>query len=261
MDQCAYVIAYRRDETGERRRNLDAVLRHVEPIAFAEVIVVEVDQVATPDLPSTVNHIQLRDSGPFNKSRAMNVGFAASSAQVVAFADADLISPIEEIELAVASVEDRFDATTPFDRIVDLDAHATAAVLADGRLPDLRESAEEGKRGEGEYLPFCGGLFVTRRELFESVGGFDERFIGWGGEDDALSVKYARSGARLGINAGRPAYHLWHDRPVARYTHANYRANVERLHFLQQCTDDELRGIFTADAAAMRNRAKPNSGQ
>jgi predicted glycosyltransferase involved in capsule biosynthesis len=69
-------------------------------------------------------------------------------------------------------------------------------------------------------------LFAIRRDAFVHLGGFDERFVGWGGEDDAMTIKVER--ARLScVELDREvALHLHHPRPAeATFGHAHYAAN------------------------------------
>ena len=48
------------------------------------------------------------------------------------------------------------------------------------------------------------------RELYERTGGMDERFEGWGAEDDAMSRRVAHFAHNAIALSGYPAYHLWH---------------------------------------------------
>ena len=261
MTHTAYVITYRRGADDARAANLAAVLRHVSALPDVAVVVVEQDISPAFDAPAGVEYHFIAHDGPFNKSWAMNVGFRLTDAPVVGMGDADLIMSLPEMTAAINAVAaGDFDAVKPFDRIVDLSEQETAAFREGGPLPDPTTDIEGNKRGQGEYLPFCGGLFFVTRELFARAGGYDERFVGWGGEDDALSVKFARLGGRLGINTQRACYHLWHERGAARYTHASYRANVDRLTFLQECTDAQLQQICDADAAEMGDPRAPIQG-
>jgi hypothetical protein len=54
---------------------------------------------------------------------------------------------------------------------------------------------------------------VFSRTAFESVGGWDEEFVGWGGEDDMMTFKVEAAGLKT---ASMPfsCYHLWHPRVV-----------------------------------------------
>ncbi|MFK4998906.1 galactosyltransferase-related protein [Bacillus sp. N9] len=56
-----------------------------------------------------------------------------------------------------------------------------------------------------------GGINVVPRKHFETVGGFDERFVGWGGEDDAFAASLnTLCGYVKRLDA--TIYHLWHKR-------------------------------------------------
>jgi hypothetical protein len=234
------------------------VLQHVDASPDLEVLVVE--QAASPTFtaPAGVRDHFIAHDGPFNKSWAMNVGFGLTNAPVVGFGDADLIVPLADMQSAITAVADgRFDAVKPFDRIVDLSEQESVAVRAGESLPEPTAMVESNKRGQGEYLPFCGGLFFVTRDLFTRAGGYDERFVGWGGEDDALTVKFARLGARLGINTDRTCYHFWHERPTERYTHGSYRANIDRLTFWRECSDEQLKQICDEDALLMGDPQAP----
>jgi hypothetical protein len=68
---------------------------------------------------------------------------------------------------------------------------------------------------------------VVPRALWESVGGFDERFEGWLGEDAAF---YAACQALVGVERFEgPCFHLWHPRsPEKNPALPEFQAN-ERL--------------------------------
>ena len=45
---------------------------------------------------------------------------------------------------------------------------------------------------DGEQIPFCGGAYLVEAGFYRSIGGHDERFLGWGGEDDELQRRLAQ---------------------------------------------------------------------
>lgn len=260
VHDCSYVIAFRNDDAGLRLANLLAVIKHVQQVPNVDIVVVECDETRhVPEL-ANIRHEFLQYSGPFNKSWAMNIGFTLTHAPVVAFGDADLIAPHKAITTSIRATLQRFGAAKPFGRVMDLPHEHTTAFLEEGTLPDAVITTEELIREDGEDLPYCGGLFMIRRELFKEIGGYDERFSGWGGEDDALSIKLRRRGVELGIMSGEVAYHLWHGRALSRYLHANYPRNRERVIQLGNATDEEMRAIYRVDAGRMGNPTGPQSG-
>lgn len=60
-----------------------------------------------------------------------------------------------------------------------------------------------------------GGHFSIHRKDIEYVNGYDENFIGWGGEDEDLGIRLVRAGiySRSVIPYAR-VLHLWHPREI-----------------------------------------------
>jgi GT2 family glycosyltransferase len=57
----------------------------------------------------------------------------------------------------------------------------------------------------------AGGNFGVWRRDFERVNGFDERFVGWGQEDDDLGLRLRAAGVTLESIVGRTfSLHVWH---------------------------------------------------
>jgi predicted glycosyltransferase involved in capsule biosynthesis len=58
-----------------------------------------------------------------------------------------------------------------------------------------------------------GGHFSINRSDFAKVNGFDEKFVGWGGEDIDLGIRLVSSGVygRSVIRSAR-VLHMWHAR-------------------------------------------------
>ena len=55
----------------------------------------------------------------------------------------------------------------------------------------------------------AGGSLAITRETFYAVGGFDESFVGWGGEDNEF---WERAQTRKVWSFGyMPIVHLWHE--------------------------------------------------
>lgn len=85
----------------------------------------------------------------------------------------------------------------------------------------LRYMTEKGtqQRLTGEYPEFCEWdeevahtwecAFTVRRDIFDEVKGFDERFRGYGGQVAAFFYAYATFGGRERMNG--LAYHLHHE--------------------------------------------------
>lgn len=181
------VLVPRREDHGRRDENW-AALRHLW---------------AARPFPLIEGH---HDDGPFNISRARNTAAeAAGGWDVAVFADAD--SWVSDAQLAcalrLAAEHDRM--VVAHDRWVNVEPDEIQSWLAGDGLEwrDTRQTVTFG----------VSSVIVVPRPVFEAVNGFDERFVGWGLEDNA----FARANRLI---VGRPlrvlgdVYHLAHDRPA-----------------------------------------------
>lgn len=245
MQATSFIIPYRAANCPERRLNLQAVLEWLRPRELAEIIVVEQDTAPTlgdlPPMPG-LRVVFTYGAGPFNKSWAMNVGARLSKGSLLVFGDADVVCP--GLPKAAAAARQGVPVVRPFHEVIDLDEAGSALVRADvARLSEPGFGAAGATRGDsGETPPLCGGMVVFQRGIFSLVGGWDERFQGWGGEDDAMEHKLSRAGIRPGVVGDLPGFHLYHPRHATPPTqNPNYRNNLALLAQLRAMPDDALR--------------------
>jgi hypothetical protein len=241
----SYLITFR-DGDGARRSLLQAVLAWLSNLEWLEVIVVEQDARQRLDpaaMPLNVDYVFAYNDGPFNKSWGLNVAARRANHELLITGDADMIMSSEALTRALAVCAGPFDAVSPYANLVDLDEPETRSFLDGGlKLDALLRSHVRDRRHQGEHLCFCGGICVFRRKVYFALGGMDERFLGWGGEDDAMSINLQRYTGRLAVQKDTVAFHLWHPRPSGRYTHEHYRNNLALAN-----------GYRTCDSAALEN--------
>lgn len=124
-----------------------------------------------------------------------------STADVVIVADADCWT--DGIDDAVAAVTDGAPWAVPHLMLCRLAPTATERVLAGEAPEDQDEFAERPYKGFE-----TGTMFVIRRDVYLDCP-LDPRFVGWGQEDQALSLALrALHGAPWRGTA--PLFHLWH---------------------------------------------------
>jgi glycosyl transferase family 7 (putative galactosyltransferase) len=245
MQRVSYILTWRQGQDAERRDNLLAVLAWLARYPAFEPIVVEQDdapRLGGPPPDSKCTYVFAYNPGPFNKSWGLNVGFRVSRQPWLAFADGDLILG-DALREALDHVGRGYQTIKPYRHLVDLDAGESARVRAGefDWLPARDPAAAPDREAAGEQLSFAGGAFLVTRAAFAHVGGWDERFRGWGGEDDAMSYKLERARASGVELDRRPALHLHHARPASATTaQPHYAANCALLAGYRQLDDAQL---------------------
>lgn len=200
----SFVIPYRgRDRAPLLRLVLDSVLAQRD--IGVECIVVEQSETSVlAGLPDGVRHIHLphpTDALTWRKSWALNVGVKAARTDIIVCHDADIVVP----EKYAAEICRHFDQGS-----IDV-AHLHRFLFC---LTDEQTRSAIGERRVCPVPPECvrqhwqGGTVAIRREAFYQIGGFDEAFVGWTGEDREF---YDRCLALRVVNAGYlPFVHLHH---------------------------------------------------
>ncbi|WP_295400224.1 glycosyltransferase family A protein [uncultured Thiocystis sp.] len=232
--------------TDERRaRNLRYTLDWYQRQCDWEWVIVEQDAAPRLDelpLPEGLKRLFVLNPGPFNKAWGFNVGVRAARGDLLFFCDADLLVPASALETATSLCTRRVLAVNPYETLADLGRTESDALLAGDEPPRFDRNDASDRRGERERICFCGGAFMMRRSLHQHMGGFDERYLGWGGEDDAMSLRLGRTTAEVAVVQGRMALHLWHARETATtFGNPHYRTNLERLDALRALPDNEFR--------------------
>lgn len=147
-------------------------------------------------------------SDPWAKTTAVNQAVQSTRHDVVVVSDADLVVDARALDQAVQLA--RTGWAVPHSMVYRLDAESSLAVIGgplDVAVHDdwspkyLTRPAYYGRAG--------GGIIAVARWAWDLVGGFDERFVAWGGEDVALGwALRALVGPGLRVNSS--LWHLWH---------------------------------------------------
>lgn len=260
MHQASYIVTYRQGEGSERRDNLHAVLAWIARYPMFEAVVVEQDAVPRLDGPLPhphCTHVFAYNPGPFNKSWGCNIGFRLARTPWFAFADADVIVGDAAAE-ALAYLRSGYKAVKPYRHLIDLDADESRRIGAgDFDWVPPRDVSNLNREASGEHIVFAGGMFLIARTAFVQAGGWDERFRGWGGEDDALSYCLERLRTPAVELDRRPAVHLHHERSrAATMGQPHYADNLAVLADYRRLDDAEFARYAEIQAQIIGNREK-----
>jgi len=158
------------------------------------------------------NYQYLRlDSGhePFSLSRARNAGLRAAKTEWVCLEDADLVYPQNHYQRLILELE-QLDRT-PFNFLTVPVAYLaettsveiteagtvdpflprlTSAILLESPVPDTTNNILE------HFAPAT-SVLALKKQTAMLVGGYDETFAGWGGEDRDFAFRLLRANDKL----------------------------------------------------------------
>jgi glycosyltransferase involved in cell wall biosynthesis len=251
--------------TFERPTELARVLEGYRHQSFHEFEVVVADDGSGPATAEVIEsyrtllgkiplvHARHEHDG-FRAAAARNMGVRASSGRWLVFADGDCVPfPDFLAEHARARDEacflagDRYLLEEDEARAVTVESVRSGAAFANAPTREKRRlrnlAAKNALYGWTRLKPDRPKLLTSNvslsREAFFSVNGLDERFRGWGREDDDLRRRLVRRGARPRSVVGRAnLLHLWHP-PVAsfkgRVRHGPNEPYFQRGFLLARC--------------------------
>lgn len=168
-----------------------------------------------------------QDDHGFRAAAARNLGAAHCRGTVLCFLDADTVPEPDYLRNAV-----RLPAAVPDALVVGQRLHADLSALGPAALADwianigpadprrateplwlteaYRRTDDLRDPGWDAYRFMISAVLTCSRELFDAVGGFDESFVEYGGEDWEFANRAFMAGA---VFAHCPAAVAWHDGP------------------------------------------------
>ncbi|WP_051633787.1 glycosyltransferase family 2 protein [Bacillus sp. UNC41MFS5] len=161
-----------------------------------------------------------------NKAKAVNMAAKKATRDIFVILDADIVVTREIIEESIKLL-DKAAWVVPFTKIYDVPYELTRNLLKTEPTGPIDINKEKCNKVNWLYNGFAGKINIIPRKNFEAVGGFDERFIGWGGEDDAFSHA-VNTICGYFVNYKGSIFHLWH--PSSSYhSNPNSKANIALL--------------------------------
>ncbi|WFE28717.1 glycosyltransferase [Solwaraspora sp. WMMD791] len=257
--RCTVIIpTYNRSEL--LSHTLESLTRQQLPADQFEVIVV--DDGSTDDTADTATHFHDRldlryhhqpDEG-FRVAAARNIGIADARSPICVFTDAGVLLHTDNLTQHLASHQatpgpaavlpylygfsgddTNIDAVAERLDLHDLDG-SIERLQAKRECRDIRELfydryGEDLTRVPAPWQIFWTGNASADTAQLRAVGGFDENFRTWGGEDIDLGYRLHRAGTHFTFNRHAKAVHIPHERAfdelMASAT-VNYRYMAEK---------------------------------
>ena len=247
--EVSFIIGHR----GSSRLNL--LLKTIESIAnqdcAIECIVVEQDEQPSLEhhLPSWVRYVFTpidKPGTPYSRASAFNAGAKQAASECLIFHDNDLLIPSDYASHTLALFNRGFEFINLKRFIFYLSKSASEEFIKKSNLHRKLEIESVMQNAEG------GGSIGASKMAFFDIGGFDERFVGWGSEDNEF---WERALTRNTWEFGYlPLIHLWHasqtekldieNSPTKRlYNELSKQSAVERIKALNNRSNMNGNGV------------------
>lgn len=165
---------------------------------------------------------------PFHRGKARNDAFEEATGDILIVADADTVPTVYGVDMAIEEIlEGRAPWVLPYgqERYYNLTEAATRHVL-NGPVMEIPEPPVPELWDH--KLTSWAGCLVMPRSAWMAVQGYDERFVGWGGEDNAFQIVLdVLHGPHTRIDSY--VCHLWHPRGDADFSQPNWPHNRKLL--------------------------------
>ena len=241
-----YVIGYR--HIPDRLNNLRRVLDWINGFTGVEVLLIEQDKHSKiSHLNLKAKHIFLKSNMPYNKSWAFNIAMKQAKSNIIVYADSDLVMDPNHLIEALKLMSE-YEMVNPYKSVIDLEQQESGLPL------DQILKINRPGRGETDHqkVPLCGGICLFRKESINKIGGWNEDFIGWGAEDDFVSIKVKHF--LKYIELPHKCYHLFHSRQAPDMN--LYERNLQLLNKLNSVSKEDLLKMTNASIQriAMKNK-------
>lgn len=187
------------------------------------------------------------DDVAFTLARCRNIGVAGADDDVVVIGDADTLPEIGPLLEAIDAARTSGLVHLPYTEYRWLGRGGTAAFRAGTALDDCEFELVRGA---------CSGVYVTTPATWQSHGGQDERFRGWGFEDAAWYLAHETLLGSPPIRHEGRVFALHHTAEVRKGP--NYDANAALMQrYRDVAGDPEAMRRFVFDSSASNARVRP----
>lgn len=207
-----------------------------------ECIVIEHDisMKLAGKLPAWIRHVFVaaEPGNPYNRSFTFNQGALYARGNILLLHDNDMLIPAKYVSNIAQIVNNGYQVVNPKRYVFYLTKIHTAEIVNGTKT--FSSSAPDYIVQNLE----AGGSMAITLDSYVSLGGMDESFVGWGGEDNEFWERCRT--LRTWIWGYEPVIHLWH--PSQPLKHHQHNPNILRYNQMAKYSPEtriqKLRKIY-----------------
>lgn len=235
------IIIAHRNENNYRERNLKEILKYYLDIIDPDTRIIIVEQNTDTEISiddSRIVHIKEKyDTEYFWKAKLLNRGVRESVKEAFCVVDSDAVLSKEAIDYLYSINVENFNMIFPYTEARLMNEGQTRLWIKERKMP-----VEVDQSIQKSHICYTGFFMAMSRRNYNAIGGYDEEYIGWGGEDDAVVVKTKRINDISRMPIQSIVLHMYHPRKDnPEYTSsARYEMNELFTHALKTMSNDDL---------------------
>ena len=214
------IIPFHDSNDPKRIENLEIVLKHLKLIGVEHIIISEEDEYSKLNVYADSWSKDFKDflllftpsNDLFNKSAAVNEGVKRAITSNVVMMDSDVLIEKCVFDKSLSLLDSFFDFVYPFNRMVQ-QIYSIGEGVEKFNFDDIGSEIEIRPNADGGCL-FC------RKQSLLNIGGFNQRYKGWGGEDNEITLRINLSDYKC-IRLNNILYHLHHTKKKRNGSNAN----------------------------------------
>lgn len=237
-DRYTVITLFRNNKNDTTRiNNLVSFLKYYKDLCNNIIIIEQDSESQIEDIVKQyrVNHLLVYNEYLFNRSWGFNIGANFAKQKLMPnnylFIDCDIILSKEAIEYSIKFLGDNnIVSCKPYNCIYHLSQNTSNEWINNHNINSPFDKLDMTRASS--IIMYCGGAVFIKRNEFYSIGGWNEDFEGWGGEDQELGNilvrKYTTARCITPRDKSYPCLHLYHTSGTGagKKEHEGYEKNL-----------------------------------
>lgn len=256
-------VTHLRYDHSDRLKNLQTVLNYYSTnLPEARFIFVEDDSQHRKEFDNIqwpkkrTSFYFIKNDSFYYRTRALNYGIKKAKTPIVVSLDTDCIVPIDSFKKCVVELLNESTIAWPYNGyFIDVSHNLHEQFKSNEykyetffkQLPDISDltlgfnNGSYSVRCTNTHFISVGGIVMFNRERFLEIGGYNEKFICWGAEDNELfhRCKILEHKMYRDLDINSLCFHLFHNNAV-RNQHPFYQSNFDEAGLVESMSKHEL---------------------